>query len=96
MHGCPRTTAEVVTETPLVGKADDGVFYLPKYGNELYSSVSITDNDGYTGTLSDSNCPWPGSSSEQEHRRGEAEHVVALLGRRLAQHHLGTRIANSR
>jgi len=55
MHGCPRVSAEVVTETPLGGNADDGVFYLPKYGNELYSSVSVTDNDGHTGTFSDSN-----------------------------------------
>jgi len=53
MHGC-RHDSEVVTETALGGKADMACF-TPEVWQRAVSSVAITDNDGYTGTLSDSN-----------------------------------------
>jgi hypothetical protein len=51
--GCPRLTAEVISEAPTAGGDIDGHVFLPNYGTLNYSDVSITDSTGHTGTFTD-------------------------------------------
>lgn len=53
-NGCPRTSAEVISEDVGGGSAPDGLYYLPDYGTAAYQSASLTNTSGHTGTLSDS------------------------------------------
>lgn len=53
-EGCPRSSAEVISEDIGGGSAPDGLFYLPDYGKEAYSSASVTDINGHAGSLTDS------------------------------------------
>jgi hypothetical protein len=52
--GCPRTTAEVISEDISGGTDTDGLYFLPDYHTITYNNVSVTDVNGHTGTLSDS------------------------------------------
>jgi hypothetical protein len=52
--GCQRSSADVISEDIGGGSAPDGLFYLPDYGKQMYSSASVTDTSGHTGPLSDS------------------------------------------
>ena len=51
--GCPRNSAEVISEDIGGGTDTDGLFYLPDYGTATYLDVSVTNAAGHTGTLSD-------------------------------------------
>ena len=53
MGGCPRTSAEVISEDPTGGSDRDGAFYLPDYGTMSYTGASMTDDSGSTGTFTD-------------------------------------------
>jgi hypothetical protein len=55
MHGCPRTSAEVISETPIGGSGPDGTFDLPDYQSATYQDISVTDANGNTGSLTNSN-----------------------------------------
>lgn len=54
MNGCPRSSAEVISEDTGGGSNVDGLFLLPKYSTETYTSASVTDVNGHVGTLSNS------------------------------------------
>jgi Peptidase A4 family len=53
--GCPRTTAEVISEDIGGGSDTDGLYYLPDYDSITYNDISITNTAGHSGSLSDSN-----------------------------------------
>jgi hypothetical protein len=53
MGGCPRSSAEVISEDPLGGSDRDNVFYLPDYGTMSYTGASMTDDSGATGSFAD-------------------------------------------
>jgi hypothetical protein len=53
MGGCPRSSAEVISEDPLGGSDQDSAFYLPDYGTMSYTGASMTDDAGDTGTFAD-------------------------------------------
>ena len=50
-HGCPRSSVEIISED--IGHFGGGLFPLPDYGTEAYSSASVTNTAGHTGSLSD-------------------------------------------
>jgi hypothetical protein len=50
-NGCPRSTAEIISED--IGHFAGGLFPLPDYGTETYTTASVTDTSGHTGSLSD-------------------------------------------
>lgn len=54
MGGCVRSSAEVISEDTGGGTNVDGLFLLPKYTTETYTSASATDVNGNVGTLSNS------------------------------------------
>jgi hypothetical protein len=51
--GCPRTSADIISED-ITNLGSGGLFPLPDYGTETYTSASVTDTSGHTGSLSDS------------------------------------------
>jgi hypothetical protein len=51
--GCPRTSADIISED-ITNLGSGGLFPLPDYGTETYSSASVTNTSGHTGSLSDS------------------------------------------
>jgi len=51
-HGCPRSSAEIISED--IGHTGGGLFPLPDYGTEAYTTASVTNTHGHTGTLSSS------------------------------------------
>jgi hypothetical protein len=53
MGGCPRTSAEVISEDPSGGSDRDGLFYLPDYRTTSYTGASMADDSGDTGTFTD-------------------------------------------
>jgi hypothetical protein len=50
--GCPRTSADIISED-ITNLSTGGLFPLPDYGTETYTSASVTSTSGHTGTLSD-------------------------------------------
>lgn len=51
-QGCPRTSASIISED-ITNLGTGGLFPLPDYGTETYSSASVTNTSGHTGSLSD-------------------------------------------
>ena len=49
--GCPRSSADIISED--IGNTAGGLYPLPDYGKEAYSSASVTNVSGHTGPLSD-------------------------------------------
>lgn len=52
MGGCLRSSAEAISEDTGGGSNVDGLFLLPKYNTLNFTSASVTDVNGHTGTLS--------------------------------------------
>jgi hypothetical protein len=50
--GCPRSSADIISED--ITNSSGGLFPLPDYGTETYTSASVTNTSGHTGSLSDS------------------------------------------
>jgi len=77
MGGCPRSSAEVISED--TGGADniDGVFSLPNYGTTTFTNASVTDVNGNTGTLSNPN--WVTNDVTQASSEGITKQTVGAL-----------------
>jgi hypothetical protein len=52
-QGCPRTSADIISED-ITNLGTGQLFPLPDYGTETYTSASVTNTSGHTGSLSDS------------------------------------------
>jgi hypothetical protein len=63
MGGCPRSSAEVISEDPGGGADQDGRFFLPDYGTATYTAASMSDDNGDTGSFTDT--AWNTSEIDQ-------------------------------
>lgn len=77
MGGCPRSSAEVISED--TGGADniDGLFSLPNYGTATYTNASVTDVNGNTGALSNPN--WVTNDVTEVSSEGITKQTVGAL-----------------
>lgn len=78
MNGCPRSSAEVISEDTGGGRNVDGLFLLPKYGTETYTNASVTNVSGHRGTLSDS--AWVANNVTEVSSDGVTKQTVGALG----------------
>ena len=75
--GCPRNSAEVISEDIGGGNDTDGLYYLPNYGTATYSGISLTDTAGVTGTLS--NSAWSNESINEVSSTGITKQTTGAL-----------------
>jgi hypothetical protein len=77
MGGCPRSSAEVISEDTGGANNVDGVFSLPNYGTESFTNVSVADVNGHTGTLTNPN--WTTNDVTQVSSEGVTKQTVGPL-----------------
>jgi hypothetical protein len=77
MGGCPRSSAEVISEDTGGSNGIDGVFSLPNYGTTTFTNASVTDVNGNTGTLSNPN--WVTNNVTEVSSLGVTKQTVGAL-----------------
>jgi len=75
--GCVRSTAEVISEDIGGGSDVDGLYPLPDYGTNTFTNVSLTDVNGHTGTLTNSN--WTANEVTEVSSQGVTKQTTGPL-----------------
>ena len=76
-NGCPRTSAEVISEDIGNGSNTDNLYYLPNYGTATYADSSITDSAGVTGAFS--NSAWSNDAITEVSSTGLTKQTTSAL-----------------